>query len=130
MVQRWKERKGGDAALIRRIWELSKDSPYMAKMNDADLRLEGENASCGDWLEISLRMRGRKITAAQFLHKGCALSAVGASVLCEYLEGKTLAAARNITPKKQLALFGAPVSPARLACVLLPLETVRRGKEK
>lgn len=131
---------------FKRIWELSKDSPYMAKMDNADLTFAGDNAVCGDWLEISLKLsptppvaRGgawgggsdlasfnkRKINEARFLHKGCAVSAVSASVLLEYGEGKTLQALLKLKPEDQLKLFGAPVSPARMKCALLPLEILK-----
>lgn len=115
-----------DLETFRRIWELSKDSPYMAKMEKPDLIFAGDNAVCGDWIEIAFRVKGNKIAEARFLHKGCALSAVGASVFSEFAEGKTLEAMRKLTPEKQLKLFGAPVSPARIKCVLLPLEILRK----
>ena len=110
---------------FRRIWELSKDSPYMAKMDNPDFTLEGDNAVCGDWIEISLKMEGPKIAEGRFLHKGCAVSAVAASVLMEYAEGKTLEEVQRVTPEQQLELFGAPVSPARIKCALLPLELLK-----
>ncbi|MDP3963547.1 MAG: iron-sulfur cluster assembly scaffold protein [bacterium] len=116
-----------DLETFRRIWELSKDSPYMAKMEKPDLAFTGNNAVCGDWIEIAFRMKGKKIVEARFLHKGCALSAVGASVFSEFAEGKTLEAVRKLTPQKQLELFGAPVSPARSKCVMLPLEIIKKN---
>ena len=119
-----------ELAMFKRIWELSKDSPYMAKMEKPDVIFEGDNVSGGDWIEISLKMRGKKIVQGQFLHKGCAVSAVATSVLLEYAEGKTLATVQKLTPEKQLKLFGAPVSPARLKCALLPLEILQKGNKK
>jgi len=116
--------------VFKRIWELSKDSPYMAKMEKPDVVFEGKNTSCGDWIEVSLKCKKGKIMQGRFLHTGCAVSAVATSVLLEYLEGKTFAALQKISPEKHLALFGAPVSPARLACALLPLEILRTGKKK
>ena len=117
-----------DLETFKRIWEFSKDSPYMAKMDDADITLKGDNISCGDWLEISLKMKGKKIAEARFLHRGCAVSAVATSTLLEYAEGKTLEEVRELTPEKHLKLFGAPISPARLKCAMLALEVVKRGE--
>jgi len=102
----------------------------MAKMDDPDSIFSGNNAACGDWLEISLKFKGRKITRGRFLHKGCAVSAVAASVLLAHAEGKTMKDIEALAPEDQLRLFGAPVSPARLKCALLPLEVVRSGLEK
>lgn len=124
--------------VFKRIWELSKDSPYMAKMDNPDLAFSGDNAVCGDWLEIDFRVKGNgstklttsKITEARFLHKGCAVSAVAASVLMEYAEGKTLEDVKKVTPEKQLKLFGAPVSSARITCALLPLEVLKMEPKK
>ena len=100
----------------------------MAKMNKPDLVFSGDNAVCGDWLELAFKMKGKKIAEARFLHKGCAVSAVAASVFLEYAEGKTLAQLQKVTPEKQLELFAAPVSPARIKCALLPLDILQRKK--
>jgi len=100
----------------------------MAKMHNADLTITGDNASCGDWIEISLKIKKGKIIEGRFLHKGCAVSAVATSVLLEYAEGKTHKIVQKLTPDDQLKLFGAPVSPARLKCALLPLEIFKSHK--
>lgn len=102
----------------------------MAKMEKPDLTFAGDNAVCGDWLELSFHIKGGKIKEARFLHKGCAVSAVAASVFMEYAEGKTLAQLQKVTSEKQLKLFGAPVSPARIKCALLPLEILKQGQKK
>ncbi|MDO8558604.1 MAG: iron-sulfur cluster assembly scaffold protein [bacterium] len=123
---------------FKRIWELSKDSPYMAKIDNPDFAFSGDNAVCGDWMELAFRMHKDgstklttgKIAEARFLHTGCAVSAVAASVLMEYAEGKTLDEVRKVTPEEQLKLFGAPVSPARIKCALLPLEVLKMDPKK
>lgn len=117
-------------AAFKRIWELSKDSPYMAKMENPDVAFSGDNAVCGDWLELAFKMKKEKIAEARFLHTGCAVSAVAASVLMEYAEGKTLEEVKKVTPEEQLKLFGAPVSPARIKCALLPLEIMKSVKQQ
>ena len=105
----------------------------MAKMDNPDLAFSGDNAVCGDWMELAFRMKNGKVFEARFLHTGCAVSAVAASVLMEYAEGKTLDEVKKVTPEEQLKLFGAPVSPARIKCALLPLEVLKmkpKGSEK
>jgi nitrogen fixation protein NifU and related proteins len=120
--------KDNDIKMFRRIWELSQDSPYMAKMDDANIVATGENPLCGDWMEISFKVKNGKILKARFLHKGCAVSAAAASSLIQYLEGKSLNSAKRIKAEKHLKLFGAPVSPARLKCALLSLELLKSAK--
>lgn len=115
---------------FKHIWELAQDPPRKAKLDDFDVKAEGQNPLCGDWLEMRLKLRDGKIADARFLHTGCALSSVASSLLLEYAEGKTIAEMQKLTPEEHLKIFGAPVSPARLSCVMLALETLKAINEK
>ncbi len=58
---------------------------------------EGLNPSCGDELELFLRVEDDKITAVKFTGEGCAISQSSASMMTEAIQGKTLAEVRELT---------------------------------
>lgn len=56
---------------------------------DANCFAEGVNPLCGDQLSLYLKLENNVIVAASFLGKGCAISVASASLMTEWLRGKT-----------------------------------------
>lgn len=87
------------------------------------------NLSCGDEVTIYVRegKRGthRIISAISFEGRGCLVCMAGASMVTEYMKGKTPASASKFSKDKMLKLFGAPLTPSRQICALLPHEALR-----
>jgi nitrogen fixation NifU-like protein len=81
------------------------------------------NPTCGDRLEMQLRVKNGIIVDVKFLGSGCAISQAAASLLSESLVGKTLEEAKGVGKEELLALLGVTLSPNRLKCALLALET-------
>lgn len=69
---------------------------HFEKKETADLKIEGNNPLCGDRFQFFLELVEGKITTAHFHGFGCAISKASASILTQKIEGKTLAAAREI----------------------------------
>jgi len=58
---------------------------------------------------------------------GCAISQASASLLYDYFVGKTVSEAQTFTMQDLLDLLGIPLTPARLKCALLSLETLHKA---
>jgi len=89
-----------------------------------DLRWEGANPLCGDRITMMLTVRDGRIADVAFTGRGCAISQASASLVTDELRGKTLDEAAAMTPDDVLDLLGIEISPARLKCALLSLETL------
>lgn len=83
------------------------------------------NPLCGDELTIYLKENLNGTLTLSFTGQGCAISQASASLLLEYLQGKTAVTIKDTTPEKILSLLGVPISPNRMKCALLSLVTVR-----
>jgi len=59
-----------------------------------------------------------------FTGRGCAISQASASLLTDEIKGKTVEEVERMTPDNVLDLLGIDISPARLKCALLSLDTV------
>lgn len=66
------------------------------RMNDATRRAEGYNPLCGDRLTVYLKLEQGKIVDVSFEGTGCAISVASASLMTEYLKGKTEAEAWTV----------------------------------
>lgn len=97
----------------------------------ADLSVEEANPLCGDSLKVFVKLAGQEqnktVADVTFLGVGCVLSTASASMLTDLVKGKTLKEIKALKKEDLLGLLGAEVAPARLKCVLLSLEALRKA---
>ncbi len=84
------------------------------------------NASCGDKLKMDIMVKNDMIEAVRFSGVGCAISQASASILTEYVTGMSVAKAFGLEPNDILSLLGVTLSPSRIKCGLLSLETLQK----
>jgi nitrogen fixation NifU-like protein len=99
-------------------------------LEEPDARYEGANPLCGDRITIMLGIREGIVTEVAFTGRGCAISQASASLLTDEIKGKPVEEVAALTPDDVLDLLGIEVSPVRLKCALLSLETVSRALEE
>lgn len=102
-------------------------------------RQEGVNPSCGDELELSLRVEDGVVVAAAFTGQGCAISQASADLMAEAIEGLPLSRVSDLSEafKRMLrgesadvdlgelrSLEGVRKLHARVKCATLPWTTL------
>jgi len=89
---------------------------------------EGSNPLCGDRITLMLGI-GEDDTVAEvaFTGRGCAISQASASMLTDEIKGKSLDEVARIGASDVIEELGIEISPARLKCALLSLDTLRRA---
>jgi len=71
----------------------------------------GINPSCGDQLELFLRLEDGRITEAKWKGQGCVISMASASMMSSLIKGKTLQEALYLEQKfKAMIVDGAPAA--------------------
>ena len=86
------------------------------------------NASCGDIMEISLKIDNDTITDAKFRTFGCAAAIASSSVATQMVIGKTLDEALEIKNKDVVeTLQGLP--PQKIHCSVLAEEAIKKAVE-
>ena len=95
-----------------------------------DARYEGANPLCGDRITMMLGIRDGVVAEVAFTGRGCAISQASASLLTDEIKGKPVDEVAKLTADDVLDLLGIEISPARLKCALLSLETVSRALEE
>lgn len=93
-------------------------------LDGATLSQEGANPLCGDRITLQLRVRNGVIDGVGFTGRGCAISQASASLLTDEIKGKQVDAANAMAPDDVLELLGIEISPARMKCAMLSLETL------
>ena len=94
-------------------------------LDNATTTQEGANPLCGDRITLQLRVSDGQIAGVGFTGRGCAISQASTSLLTDEIKGKGVDAASAITSGDVLEMLGIEISPARMKCALLSLETLQ-----
>ena len=94
-------------------------------LDDATLTQEGANPLCGDRITLQLKVADGQIAEVGFTGRGCAISQASTSLLTDEIKGKPVDKAASITAGDVLELLGIEISPARMKCAMLSLETLQ-----
>ena len=90
---------------------------------------EGANPLCGDRITMQLAVKDGVVTDVGFTGRGCAISQASASLLTDEIKGKQVDAASAMAPDDVLEMLGIEISPARMKCAMLSLETLHGALE-
>ena len=85
------------------------------------------NKSCGDEIKIEVVIKDNKVTEIAFTGHGCVISIATASILTDYVKNKSIEEIKKITSEELIKLIGIEITPARLKCLLLPLEAIQKA---
>lgn len=88
---------------------------------------EGANPLCGDRITMQLGIRDGKVAEVAFTGRGCAISQASASLLTDEVKGMTVEQAAAFRADDLLDLLGIEISPARLKCAMLSLDTLEHA---
>ena len=94
------------------------ESPTTAK--------EGANPLCGDRITLMLGIsEDGTVEEVAFTGRGCAISQASASMLTDEIKGKPLSEIAKLGREDVLHNLGIEISPARMKCAMLSLDTLR-----
>jgi nitrogen fixation NifU-like protein len=95
---------------------------------EPDAVFEGANPLCGDRITLMLGIsEDGVIDEVAFTGRGCAISQASASLLTDEVKGRQLSEMEALTNQDILDLLGIEISPARLKCALLSLDTLHHA---
>ncbi len=112
------------------LLEAAQDARYQGVIVDADVRTAGTNASCGDRVEVSVRLSSDKshIAELKWQGAGCIISQASLSSLSEAIQHESVATILAFTEKNMLEFLGLEaISPARKKCMLLGLKVIQEA---
>lgn len=98
---------------------------HYGTINNATHRAEGANLSCGDEMSITATVTDGIITDAAFTARACVVCTASASLLMDEIIGTSLTDIAALQTKDVTDAIGIDLSPVRLKCALLPLETLK-----
>jgi len=95
---------------------------------EPDASYEGANPLCGDRITLMLDIDADGLVSdVAFTGRGCAISQASASMLTDEIRGRPVAEVAVLQGRDVLELLGIEISPARLKCALLSLDTLQHA---
>jgi nitrogen fixation NifU-like protein len=89
---------------------------------------EGANPLCGDRITLMLGINDEgTVQDVAFTGRGCAISQASASMLTDEIKGKPLSEIAQLGRADVLENLGIEISPARMKCAMLSLETLQEA---
>jgi nitrogen fixation protein NifU and related proteins len=127
------------------ILERYKKPRNKGRTEPADRYQKGHNPSCGDTIELTLKINGDRIEDVKFEGEGCAIAISSADLMAEALRGRTLTEAAEMVQRFQAmmkgeaefpqefrklnAMRGVAQFPVRIKCANLSWHTLKAAIE-
>ncbi len=112
----------------KKFIELFKNPKNRRSMEGPSVVNEGRN-TCGDTIQVYLKIRDGKITDASYEGAFCAFSNASASQVTEFVKSMGVEEVIAIDRPRLFELVGDDLSdnPHRLSCILFPLNTIKEA---
>jgi nitrogen fixation NifU-like protein len=104
-----------------------KDPRNEGEIVDADVKSKKYNYSCGDEIEVFLKIKDDKVSDVKYKIRGCAISVAGASLLSEELMGMSISEIEKLDNEFIEELMGTKLTSSRIKCAMLGLDAIKEG---
>ncbi|MBP1985879.1 Fe-S cluster assembly sulfur transfer protein SufU [Halolamina salifodinae] len=115
----------------QQILDHYKNPRNYGEMQDPDFSHVGENPSCGDTIQVDVKLADDDETIEQvaFSGDGCAISQAAASLLTETLPGKSIDELQAMDTDDIVDMLGVDISPMRIKCAVLARQVAQDGSK-
>ena len=112
------------------IIDLYKNPKNKGELENHTHNFSRNNPLCGDEISIQLIIEENKIKDIKFQGQGCAISQASASLLTDKIKNMSMEDVKNLNTDDVLELLHIPISPGRLKCAVLSLDTIKGALDK
>ena len=107
------------------IMDLYKNPSNFGQLKNPTNEHTEYNSLCGDEITVQINSKSGKVKDVKFNGSGCVMSMVSASLFTDKIKGMKISDVKKLGKVEVLELLKIKINPARIKCVLLPLEAVR-----
>ncbi|MFC1731656.1 iron-sulfur cluster assembly scaffold protein [candidate division KSB1 bacterium] len=112
----------------KKVLQYFKNPKHVGEIKKADGIGEVGNPTCGDVMNISIKVKSNKIAEIKFRTFGCIAAISSTEALCRVAKGKTLDMAKKITAKDITKELGGLPS-IKVHCSVLGADALRKAVE-
>jgi len=111
----------------KNIIEHYKNPRNFHKLKSFNRHAEASNVTCGDELQIYLKVEDDIIVEVSFQGSGCAISLASMSMLSEKVKGMKVKDAMNIDDDEVLKMLGMSDNTPRVKCAVLSRQVLQKA---
>ena len=109
----------GDEAMYREnILDHYREPHNAGRLEAATFSHKELNPSCGDTIELFVKLEGGRVADVRFDGHGCAISQASVSMLTDHLKGMDVESLKKLAKEDIFKLLGVEVGMTRLRCAL------------
>ena len=112
----------------KKVMEEFKNPSNMGEIKNPDGHGIVGNPTCGDVMEIFLRVKNNKITDIKAKTFGCVAAIATTSVMTKLVKGKTITQAKKLTKQSIINKFG-KMPPVKIHCSVLGMDALHKAIE-
>lgn len=106
------------------ILEHYKNPHNFGTIKDPTKKTFVSNPLCGDEIGMEIVFKKNKVAEIKFKARGCAISQASASILTDYVLGKSKDDLKKLDKEFMIKLLNIDLGPNRIKCALLSLEAL------
>ncbi|HXK52691.1 iron-sulfur cluster assembly scaffold protein [Candidatus Nomurabacteria bacterium] len=107
------------------LLEIYKNPMHRAKIKSPTVSTSVRNEMCGDSLDLELQFAEGKLIDAGFTGDSCAVSIIAASLVLDFLIGRSISEIRSFTKNDILDLLSIDLTTSRVKCATLILDALQ-----
>ncbi len=96
------------------------------KIDKPDKSVTVNNPLCGDKIAVTIAFNKEKVKDIKFNGEGCVISQASASMLTDYVKGKSKQELKKLDSKFIMKMLGIDLGINRIKCALLSLEALHK----
>lgn len=107
------------------ILDLYRNPLNKKELIDYDMRHRALNPTCGDEIDLMIKLDGDIIGDIGHIGEGCAISQAAVSLLTEDIKGKKIDSVSGMTDTNMFEMLNIHISHTRFKCALLGLHALK-----
>lgn len=96
-------------------------------LDDATHEAYAVNPLCGDDITVFLKIKDQMIEDISFQSQSCLVTMATASIVTDFLKGKTLKQISELSLDNIIELLGTPLTSSRQQCALVVINAVKKA---
>ena len=104
-----------------------KNPHNIGKIENADFSAKFSNLSCGDEIEVFLKVKNKMLIDVNYIPNGCAISVASASLVTDEVIGMSISEILQLDENFVQKLLGTKLTSSRIKCAMLILEAIKKA---
>ncbi len=110
-----------------KIMEEFRHPQNAGEIKDADGTGKVGNPTCGDVMQVQIKVDNNKLTDVKFKTYGCVAAVAASSMMTQLAKGKAIDEAKELTKQDVINSLGGDIPPIKVHCSVLAVDALKEA---